>query len=473
MASRPKRDRKSPSARPSERCSQLKDGFGGDRGVRKTDAMTDLDLLPGVSRSTEDREARSRDFGGMIARMPDGVAVPSSVEEVSSIVRAAARDGVPLAVRGGGHSQGGQSLSQGGLVLDTGRLDRIQPLGGELVRAQGGAQWGAVVDTLQGTGRLPRVLADIAEVSVGGTLSAGGLGTTSHRYGAQVGQVEQLEVVIGTGERVLCSRERNAALFDAVRAGQGRFGIITEAWIGLRRAGERIRQYQLRYGDVDGLVRDLDRMVRDGRVDHLRAETRAHKHDYMLHVGVEYDEGHGDDIILDGLGHDEVAASRDTADVGYAAMYPTWGLSRKNYHPWRDWIMPWEALPTLLAQPWVDPQWLPQALYTWTGVYPIRTEAIDAPLLVLPEGSHVLLYSILTVQHEREGAREMAQRLHEVDRTLVGLGGKSYVSGSVGYGRRQWEEHYGEALQAGLAWKRKFDPERVFLAEGMPFGEGP
>ena len=71
-------------------------------------------------------------------------------------------------------------------------------------------------------------------------------------------------------------------------------------------------------------------------------------------------------------------------------MYPTWGLSRKNYYPWRDWIMPWETLPTLLAQPWVDPQWLPQALYTWNGVYSIKTESIDAPLFIHPKGPRVL-----------------------------------------------------------------------------------
>ena len=359
------------------------------------------------------------------------------------------------------------------MVIDMMRFDRVQPLEGELVRAGGGAQWGDVVVALQGTGRLPRVLADIAEVTVGGTLSAAGLGTTSHRYGAQVGQVEQLEVVTGTGECVRCSRTRNSDLFDAVRGGQGQFGIITDAWIRLRRAGERIRQHQLRYGDSGRLACDLDRIVREGRFDHLRAETRVHKHDFLLHVGVEYDGDHDNDKALCGLGYDEVTASRETADVGYAAMYPTWGLSRKNYHPWRDWIMPWETLPTLLAQPWVKPEWLPQALYTWTGVYPIETASIDAPLFVRPKGSHVLLYSILTVFHEREKANEMAQSLKEIDRTLVGLGGKGYVSGDVGYGRREWEEHYGETFQTGLAWKRKFDPKGMFLTNGMPFGEGP
>ena len=164
--------------------------------------MIEQGLGPGVSMDLQDREARSYDFGRMIRRMPGAVATPGSPEEVSGIVRSCARSEVPLTIRGGGHSQGGQSLSDGGMVLDTMRLDRIQPLEGELVRAQAGAQWGKVLDALRGTRLLPPVMADIAEVSVGGTLSAGGLGTTSHRYGMQIVHVEQLEVVTGVGERV-------------------------------------------------------------------------------------------------------------------------------------------------------------------------------------------------------------------------------------------------------------------------------
>ena len=427
--------------------------------------------VPGAGDDREVRDARSYDFGGMIRRMPAAVAMPESVEEASSIVRRAATDGVRLAIRGSGHSQGGQCLADGGLVLDTARLDRVRLLGPDLVRAQGGAQWGRVVDALRGTGRLPRVLADIAEVTVGGTLSAGGLGTTSHRHGLQIGQVEQLDVVIGTGERVRCSRTRNADLFDAVRGGQGQFGLIVDAWIRLRRAGARIRQYGLRYRGPDRFAHDLQRVVEDGRFDHLRAETLIHDREVLLSAGVEYEDEPDDAEVLRGLGHDEIATVRDNADTGRATMFPIWGFIRNNHHPWRDWLVPWEALRALLAQPWLDEEWVPRAPGSWVGMYPIGAGAVDAPLLMRPKGERMLSYSILAVLRGREKARELAGRLEEVDRAIVDLGGKSYLSGRVGYGREEWREHYGEMLDTGLGWKRAFDPERVFRWEGMPFAE--
>ena len=435
--------------------------------------MTGQGLVPRLSTNREDREARSYDFSRMRRQVPDAVAMPESAGEVASIVRMAARDGICLAVRGGGHSQGGQCLTDVGLVLDTKRLDRVEPLGRELVRAQGGALWGSVVDALHGTGRLPRVLADIAEVTVGGTLSAGGLGSTSHRYGMQIGQVEQLDVVTGRGERVRCSSTRNSDLFDAVRGGQGQFGIITEAWIRLRRAGRRIRQYQLRYDDVERFARDLEQVVDDGRFDHLRAESRSHDKRFILRAGVEYDETIDHDRVLHGLGYDRMAIVWDTTEVGHAQMFPKAGFASTNFHPWRDWLMPWETLRTLLLQPWLDPQWVPRAPRSWTGVYPIRTDALDAPLFMRPTGERMLSYSILAVLDDHARANELAGRLREIGRTLVDLGGKSYLSGHVGYGRTDWEQHYGEAFETGLGWKEAFDPGRVFRAQGMPFGEGP
>jgi len=428
-------------------------------------------MIPGASGDLKDREAYSCDFGRMTGRVPAAVATPQSVEEAASLVRRAASDGIRVAIRGGGHSQGGQSLTDGGVVLDTTGLDRIRPAGPGLVRAQGGVRWGALVDRLGGTRRLPCVLADIGEVTVGGTLSAGGIGTTSHRYGAQVGQVEQLEVVTGTGERVRCSPTRNAGLFDAVRSGQGQFGIITEAWIRLRAAGGRFRQYELHYRDFDRFAGALEGIMEADRFDHLRVEIRRDDNVIVLNAGFEYDETPDDGRMLHGLGHDEHAYTRDTASVGRAGMYPSWSFSWLHCHPWRDWILPWKALLTLLAQPWLDTHPLPRTPWSWTGLYPIGREAIDAPLFMRPPGERVISYSILTVVGEsrRAQAAEFANHLEEVDRTLVGIGGKSYLSGAVGYGPARWAEHYGETLERGIRWKREFDPEHVFHSAGMPF----
>lgn len=433
--------------------------------------MSKQSLPRSVSENPKDREARSYDFGRMTQKMPVAVAIPKSAEEVSGVVRKIAASGTPLAIRGAGHSQGGQCLTDCGLVLDMTELNRVQLLKRGLVRAQGGASWGKIVDVLRGTQQLPPVLTDIAGVTVGGTLSAGGWGSTSHRHGMQVEHVEQLEVVIGTGARVRCSRTENADLFNAVRAGQGQFGIITDAWLRLRRTKERIRLYSLSYQDFDRFAGDLGQIVAEDRFDHLRAEVRIHENQIILTAGIEYDEGCNDKEILESLGYDKVKTIKDTIEVGHAGMFPKWGFLWMNYHPWRDWFLPWEILRTLLVQPWLDPNWMPQVPASWTGTYPLKTRPDDAPLIMRPEGEYMFSYSVLTVHTRHERADELKERLREIDRTLINLGGKSYLSGGTGYGREEWMEHFGEKYEMGIEWKREFDPKQIFRGGNMPFIE--
>ncbi len=447
-------------------------GHDDDRGGRLP-PMTDGDqLLAGTTRDLQEREARAFDFGRVVRRVPDAVATPQTVTEVSKLVRDAAQAGIRLAIRGGGHSQSGRSLTDRGAVLDTTGLNRVQPAGPEVVRAQGGARWGDVVDALKGRRRLPQVLVDIGEVTVGGTLAAGGVGTTSHRYGAQVENVEQLEVVTGAGERVLCSPTEDAELFDAVRSGQGQFGIITEAWIRLRASGARFRQYELHYRDFERLADDLDLLVETSRFDHLRVELRHHKRVSVLLAGLEYDETPDENRDLAGLGHDELVYTRDTASVGRAGMYPSWAFSWLHYHPWRDWMLPWETLPTLLAEPPLHPESMPNPGWSWTGFYPGGRGDIEAPLFMRPPQKRLVLYSILAVlgEFQHDKTVEFADKLKDIDRELVGLGAKSYLSGQVDYSPQQWQQHYGEMLAPAVRWKQQFDPDGIFHAAGMPFG---
>ena len=130
---------------------------------------------------------------------------------------------------------------------------------------------------------------------------------------------------------------------------------------------------------------------------------------------------------------------------------------------------------TLLARPLPDAQWVPPRPWSWTGLYALGREAVDTPMFMRPQGSGAICYSVLVVHGEfqSETATEFAGKLREVDRTLVGLGGKSYLSGGVGYGPKEWAEHYGEMLEQAIAWKREFDPKQVFNPAGMPFGSSP
>ena len=133
--------------------------------------------------------------------------------------------------------------------------------------------------------------------------------------------------------------------------------------------------------------------------------------------------------------------------------------------------MPWETLQDMFVQPWLDRDLVPHWPASWIGVYPIETGGIDAPLFMRPTGKRILGYSVLSMMNDRERAAAVARGLRESTRTLVGLGGKSYLSGGVSYDHREWREHYGDKFELWLDLKREFDPKCLFGVPNAPFGE--
>src|SRR5260370_24932005 len=93
------------------------------------------------------------------------------------------------------------------------------------------ALWSAVAVATLPKGLTPRLLPGtcLALITVGGTLSAGGIGNMSPHYGALVDNVTDLDVVTGDGRLVTCSPEHESELFDMVLAGQGPCGGIFRA----------------------------------------------------------------------------------------------------------------------------------------------------------------------------------------------------------------------------------------------------
>jgi FAD/FMN-containing dehydrogenase len=190
-------------------------------------------------------ETLRRDFGGDIIQPggaeyesasrsvlasgnPACVLRPKSVGDVQAGVRFAARAGLLLSVRGGGHSFAGFGTNDGGVVIDLSNLANMEIIDKErhLVRIGGGATWGQVAAALAPHG-LAISSGDTKSVGVGGLTLAGGIGWKVRKHGLALDSVAAAEVVTASGQVVHASAEENPELFWAIRGGGGNFGIVT------------------------------------------------------------------------------------------------------------------------------------------------------------------------------------------------------------------------------------------------------
>lgn len=205
----------------------------------------------GTSNSTQAEPsitAASSDFGGTVHAVPAAVIHPKTTTDVVSTIRlATGTRHLTVAARGNGHSISGQSLSEGGLVLNMRSLDPKMELvtladGQCCADVSGGALWEEVLDwSVKNYNLAPVSWTDYLGLTVGGTLSNGGVSGQAFRHGPQVANVVQMEVVTGDGECHVCSPVDSPELFYAVLGGFGQFGVITRVHIPLQPAPHMVR----------------------------------------------------------------------------------------------------------------------------------------------------------------------------------------------------------------------------------------
>jgi len=166
-------------------------------------------------------------YNAMIDKRPAMIARCRTAEDVTASLGYARKSGLPVAVRGGGHSGPGFGAVDGGMVIDLSPMDRIDVNpDARTVRVQGGATWGQVDAATHAFG-LATPSGIIATTGVGGLTLGGGHGYLSRKYGLTIDNLLEAEVVLADGRVVVASASDHPDLFWALRGGGGNFGVVT------------------------------------------------------------------------------------------------------------------------------------------------------------------------------------------------------------------------------------------------------
>ncbi len=179
-------------------------------------------------------EARRVD-NASIDRRPVAIARPVDAAGVSRLVRFARDAGVPLAVRGGGHSAAGHGvgLADGALVVDLSAMKAIEvDPERRVATAEGGVLAGEYVKATFAHG-LTTPLGDTPTVGLGGLILGGGMGYLARKHGLAIDHLRAVEIVLADGSIVRANADEHPDLFWAVRGGGGNFGIVTRFELGL------------------------------------------------------------------------------------------------------------------------------------------------------------------------------------------------------------------------------------------------
>jgi FAD/FMN-containing dehydrogenase len=171
-------------------------------------------------------EARSI-WNGAHDKKPSLIVRCHGVADVMRGVEFARSEGLPLALRGGGHSIPGFSTSDGGIVLDLSPMKgiRVDPDRRRIV-AQAGCLWQDVDAEAQAFG-LALTGGLVSTTGIAGFTLGGGIGWLVRRCGLTCDSLVGADIVTGNGQYLHVSEEEHPDLLWALRGGGGNFGVVT------------------------------------------------------------------------------------------------------------------------------------------------------------------------------------------------------------------------------------------------------
>jgi len=171
--------------------------------------------------------ARTVMYGGS-DRHPAAIVRVADTDDIARVIAIARESGLELAVRSGGHSASGQSICEGGIVIDVRDLTGLDiDVANRTAWAGSGLTTGEY-STAAAEHGLATGFGDTGSVGLGGLTTGGGVGYLGRKHGLTIDNLLAAEIVTADGQVLTADAEKHPDLFWAIRGGGGNFGVVTK-----------------------------------------------------------------------------------------------------------------------------------------------------------------------------------------------------------------------------------------------------
>ncbi len=422
----------------------------------------------------DDLASAADDFGHILHRTPVAVLLPGSVDDIRAMIRFAHAHNIQvggMSMIGNTHSVYGQSQVEAGIVINMASLATIHSIDADSALVDAGVRWVELLAATAPLGQSPPTLTDHIDLSVGGTLSGGGIGGQTYRHGMLVDNALELQIVTGQGQLITCSPTHHSELFYGVLGGMGQFGIIVRARVRLVAIPGMVRRYTALYTALTDMMADQEMLIDDGRFEYVEGfalpadgggwiyqiETVKYyaadepPDDAALIGDLAYDPG---TLTAEDLSHFDFA-NRLAPLIEFLKAIGVWQLP----HPWIDMFVPGSQAASFV-QNTLDQTTLDDMGGGPILIYPFKRAAVTAPFVALPDEPTVYLFSLLRTAPPPL-VFDMLAKNRAIYETLRDLGGKRYAASGVPFSPADWRDHFGAAWPTFAHLKQRFDPRRI------------
>ena len=204
---------------------------------------------------------------------PDLLVMPHSTEEVSAVLRALHRRGIPFVPRGAGTGLSGGALPLAPVMICTSKMNRILAidLANRRVEVQSGVVNLHVTNAVKANNYFyPPDPSSQQACTIGGNVAENSGGPHTLKYGVTTNHVLGLEVVLPDGEVVALGGPVDERcgydLVGAVVGSEGTCGMVTAATLRLMREPEGHRTILATFADVENATAAVSKIIASGMI---------------------------------------------------------------------------------------------------------------------------------------------------------------------------------------------------------------
>jgi glycolate oxidase len=342
-------------------------------------------IIPGEGVIDTEDERRAYESDGLTAyrQLPMVVALPSTTQQVSEVLRFCKENGVKVVPRGSGTSLSGGALPlEDAVLLGLGKFNRILDIdfANRCVVAQPGVTNAAITFAVQHAGfyYAPDPSSQIA-CSIGGNVAENSGGVHCLKYGLTTNNVLGIEMVLMNGEVVrLGGKYLDAPGYDllgVMTGSEGLLGVVTEVTVRILRKPPTARAVLLGFASSEEGGNCVAEIIGAGIIPggmEMMDRPAIHAAEEFVHAGYPLDVEALLIVELDGVapevdyligeveriarasGAVSVRLSQNEAErevfwAGRKAAFPAVGRISPDYYC-MDGTIPRKALPTVLAR---------------------------------------------------------------------------------------------------------------------------
>jgi FAD/FMN-containing dehydrogenase len=155
--------------------------------------------------------------------------------------------------------------------IDVRRFNRVLDVNPHemLADVEGMTTYATLVEETLKYGLLPTVVPQLKTITVGGAVSGVGIESSSFRFGLVHETVEEMEILLGDGRIVRCSRDENAELFFGFPNSYGTLGYALRLKIRLIPAQRYVHLTHTKFTDPETFFERISEVCGAGGMDYL------------------------------------------------------------------------------------------------------------------------------------------------------------------------------------------------------------